>query len=162
MRSATHAGHCRPSCCACCRTGEFERLGGTRDPRGRRALRRGHPPRSGADGERGEFREDLFYRLNVVPVVAAAAARAAATTSPSPRSALPVGQRRRQRARGPQTHAGRRQRRSRAEQRWPGNVRQLSNFIERLVVLSDSLRIDEAALQAESIVPCSSRPIGAP
>ena len=33
--------------------------------------------------------------------------------------------------------------------RWPGNVRQLQNFIERLVVLSDSLRIDEAALQAE-------------
>jgi two-component system response regulator AtoC len=34
-------------------------------------------------------------------------------------------------------------------QRWPGNVRQLQNFVERLVVLAESDRIAEADVRAE-------------
>ena len=46
--------------------GEFARLGGTpRRPR-RRADRRRHQSRSRGGGAEGQFREDLFFRLNVV------------------------------------------------------------------------------------------------
>jgi two-component system response regulator AtoC len=34
-------------------------------------------------------------------------------------------------------------------ERWPGNVRQLQNVVERLVVLSDGPTITEAAVRAE-------------
>jgi len=35
------------------------------------------------------------------------------------------------------------------QQRWPGNVRQLQNFIERLIVLADSPRISKREVAAE-------------
>ena len=85
---------------------------------------------------RGEFREDLFYRLNVVPIWLpplrerrediAARSRVHfcalhARANGRPEHALAAG-----RARG-----------CSARSRWPGNVRQLENFVERLVVLSD-------------------------
>jgi two-component system response regulator AtoC len=100
--------------------------------------------------ERSQFRQDLFYRLNVVPIwlpplrarrddiselahhfCRAAAARNGRTGAELSPAAVE---------------------RLRAE-RWPGNVRQLSNFVERLVVLSDSPRIDEAAVRAELACP---------
>jgi two-component system response regulator AtoC len=34
-------------------------------------------------------------------------------------------------------------------QRWPGNVRQLQNLVERLVVMSETMSISEAAVRAE-------------
>jgi two-component system response regulator AtoC len=87
---------------------------------------------------KGQFREDLFYRLNVVPlrlpplrdrtgdVVLLArhfcATHARANGRPDLKlsdDVLPL----------------------LAAQPWPGNVRQLENFIERLVVLTDGSRI---------------------
>ncbi len=48
---------------------EFERLGGSRDDQGRRAADRGDElATSRRRSPRGEFREDLYYRLNVVTV----------------------------------------------------------------------------------------------
>jgi len=112
----------------------FERLGGTKtlqaDVRFVAATHR--------DLERmvksGEFREDLFYRLSVVPLwlpplrarrsdiarlathfcatFAAANGKGEVTLGPDALTLL-------------------------RKERWPGNVRQLQNFIERLVVLSE-------------------------
>ena len=113
---------------------EFERLGGTQtlkvDVRFVAATHRNLEDMV----QKGEFREDLFYRLNVVPVWlpplrarpddiealalhfldvhSRANARQPLTLTPEALAVLQV-------------------------QPWPGNVRQLQNFIERLVVLSD-------------------------
>jgi two-component system response regulator AtoC len=96
--------------------------------------------------KRGEFREDLFYRLNVVPVWVP-----------------PLRARRRDMEQLAQhfcaTFAAENGKpqvgfddaalaRIRAE-RWPGNVRQLQNFVERLVVLADDAPIGEAQIEAQ-------------
>ena len=111
---------------------EFERVGGDRDDRRstcaiiaatNRDLERG-------DRARARFREDLYYRLNVVPIRAAAAARAARGHPAAGRSTSCAATR---------ASIGRRDRRASpggACERlrgyaWPGNVRELENVIER-------------------------------
>ena len=95
---------------------------------------------------RGEFREDLYYRLNVVAAHAAAAARpggrrrAAGARPLSARIAtsygLPV---------PPLTPELRAALRAHP---WPGNVRELRNAIERALVLSP-----RGTLAAEELIP---------
>jgi two-component system response regulator AtoC len=89
----------------------------------------------------GAFREDLFYRLNVVPLwvpplrargddlehLAAEFCRRFAEESGRRGLSLSTGAKARIR-----------------RMRWPGNVRQLQNFIERLVVMSTGSTIEEA------------------
>ncbi len=96
--------------------------------------------------KRGEFREDLFYRLNVVPVwvpplrgrrddiepLARAFVERFATENDKPGLGLTEEAMLRLRA-----------------QRWPGNVRQLQNLIERLVVLASSKNIDADDIDRE-------------
>jgi DNA-binding NtrC family response regulator len=93
--------------------------------------------------KQGTFREDLFYRLNVVPIwlpplrarrqdVPALALHFIAELGPAyGRAKLEI---------EPQALA------LLEQERWPGNVRQLHNFVERLVVLSSS-----AAIRVEDV-----------
>jgi len=125
---------------------EFERLGGTEtleaDVRFVAATHRDLETMV----DEGGFREDLFYRLNVIPVdvpplrdrlddvpvlarhfcelFAERNARPGATLTASAVDAL-------------------------ARCDWPGNVRQLQNVIERLVVLSPDDQIDRSAVESE-------------
>jgi len=125
---------------------ELERLGGTKtikvDVRVVAATHRDLESMT----ERGLFRLDLFYRLNVVPLwlpplrarredievlaghflkeCAAANGRAGIALTDEALRALRA-------------------------QKWPGNVRQLQNFIERLVVLSAGLVIGEPEVRQE-------------
>jgi two-component system response regulator AtoC len=96
--------------------------------------------------KKGEFREDLFYRLNVVPI-----------TMPPLRTrggdVSLLAQRLSQKL-GPQN--GRPRLRFHpdalaliAGQSWPGNVRQLRNFIERLAVLSASDEVAASDVERE-------------
>ncbi|WNG31416.1 sigma-54-dependent Fis family transcriptional regulator [Cystobacter fuscus] len=113
---------------------EFERLGGTQtlkvDVRFVAATHR--------DLEvlvrEGTFREDLFYRLNVVPVWLPPLRARPEDIEPLVRHFLEVHSRANGRPPFVLTPEGLAVLRA---QPWPGNVRQLQNFIERLVVLSD-------------------------
>ena len=94
----------------------------------------------------GEFREDLFYRLNVVPVyvpplrergndvevIARHFCASFGKQNGHPDMTLEPGAIERLRAHG-----------------WPGNVRELQNLMERLVVLSDATTIREVDVQRE-------------
>ncbi len=113
---------------------EFERLGGTQtlkvDVRFVAATHRNLEEMV----RKGEFREDLFYRLNVVPVWLPPLRARPEDIEPLVRHFLDV----HAKANGkppftltPEALA------VLQAQPWPGNVRQLQNFIERLVVLSD-------------------------
>jgi len=96
----------------------------------------------------GEFREDLFYRLNVVSlwvpplrerasdIEALALHFCDAASAANGRS-------------GTLLDADALD--SLKSQPWPGNVRQLQNFIERLVVLADSPRISKREVAAELV-----------
>jgi two-component system, NtrC family, response regulator AtoC len=113
---------------------EFERLGGNQTLKSTaRILAATHQPLEELIKER-RFREDLFYRLNVLPIwIPPLRSRAGDVESLARDFCRQFGA---ANARGPLQLApdalGLLQ-----QQRWPGNVRELQNFIERLVVLSD-------------------------
>ena len=129
---------------------ELERLGGKQTLRvDVRVVAATHRDLEGMV-ERGEFRQDLFYRLNVVPLwIAPLRARRvdvpelakhfcdevvkASSSGPVEleESALKL----------------------LAAQRWPGNARQLQNFVERLVVLCRGRTITEADVSGELARP---------
>jgi two-component system, NtrC family, response regulator AtoC len=125
---------------------EVERLGGTQtakvDVRFLAATHQNLPRMI----ETGEFRQDLYYRLDViqllvpplrerpedVQLLAAHFARAAAEANGRPGIGLA--------AEALQLLLA---------QSWPGNVRQLENFMERLVVLSDGPTLTRADVERE-------------
>ena len=113
---------------------EFERLGGTQtlkvDVRFVAATHRNLEELV----REGKFREDLFYRLNVVPVWLPPLRARPEDIEPLVLHFLEVHARANGRPPFTLTPEGLAALRS---QPWPGNVRQLQNFIERLVVLSD-------------------------
>ncbi|AKU97334.1 Response regulator of zinc sigma-54-dependent two-component system [Labilithrix luteola] len=139
---------------------EFERVGGTEtikvDVRFVAATHRDLE----AMVKRGEFREDLFYRLNVVPVrvpalrerggdvesIALHFARVFGEANGKPGITVEPGA----------LHALR-------SHAWPGNVRQLQNLMERLVVLTDGLVIRGNDVERElgGASPSASSPSGA-
>ncbi len=133
--------------------GEFERVGGQQtlrcDVRVVAATNRDLP----ADVKAGRFREDLYYRLNVVPI-----------------HAPPLRERRED---VPELAArflaeacernGRRPMRLAREavlslqaHEWPGNVRELRNLVERLAILCDGPEIGGADVAA--VLPDARRP----
>ncbi len=124
----------------------YERLGGTESlPADVRFVAATHRPLEELVAA-GQFREDLFYRLNVVPVflpplrerrdeipeLAAHFCAQAGAANGKPGAAL-----------DPAAVA------LLAAQPWPGNVRELQNFVERLVILSDGPRVGEADVRRE-------------
>jgi two-component system response regulator AtoC len=113
---------------------EFERLGGTQTLKvDVRFVAATHRPLEEMV-KKGEFREDLFYRLNVVPVWLPPLRARPEDIEPLARHFLEVHAK--ANGRPPFTLAPDALQTLQA-QPWPGNVRQLQNFMERLVVLSD-------------------------
>jgi two-component system response regulator AtoC len=84
---------------------------------------------------RGAFREDLFYRLNVVTVWLPPLRARRADIAPLVEHYLRLF---REQTGRPQLAIAPDALRALEAERWPGNVRQLVNFIERLVVLAQA------------------------
>ncbi len=125
---------------------EFERLGGTETLKTTaRFVAATHQPLEEMI-KKGTFREDLFYRLNVLPIwmpplreraddiEALAVGFCREAGQANGRGELDI---------SPQGLALLR------HQPWPGNVRQLQNFVERLVVLSDGNRLTASDVERE-------------
>jgi DNA-binding NtrC family response regulator len=125
---------------------EYERLGGTQTIRADvRFVAATHRDLESMV-KKGDFRQDLFYRLEVlrvwmpplrmrredVPELARHLCRAFATANGRADVELT----------GPAIARL-------VSERWPGNVRQLANVIERLVVLGDRSRVDAADVEGE-------------
>jgi DNA-binding NtrC family response regulator len=133
---------------------EIERLGGTQtikvDVRFVAATHRDLEAMVAA----GQFREDLFYRLNVVPIhVPPLRERVGDVERIARHFCRQFGQ-----ANGrPAIAFAEESLALLAVQTWPGNVRQLSNLVERLVVLADSDVIGPSDIERE----LGRRPLGA-
>lgn len=125
---------------------EFERLGGTEtlkaDTRIIAATHRALPLMV----KEGTFREDLYYRLNVVPIsLPPLRARAGDVELLAKHFTAALGAQhgKPQATLTPEAVA------LLQRQAWPGNVRQLQHFIERLIILTPGNVLDETAVQRE-------------
>lgn len=137
---------------------EFERLGGTRTLQVDVRLIAATNRNLRAALEEGTFREDLYYRLNVVPIeipplrehkedipelaafflarFAAAAGKSIAGFTPAATAKLMAAP-------------------------WPGNIRELENIVERAVALGDGPELDAPDIRLELAPPPPPSPEGA-
>jgi DNA-binding NtrC family response regulator len=104
--------------------------------------------------ERGQFRADLYYRLNVIPLSLPALR--------DRRDDIPVLARHFAEQFAAKRHAGMPRLRQDFLDRlqshnWPGNVRELANFIRRVITLSDALELDARCFDNEFHPPMSVR-----
>ena len=136
--------------------GEFSRLGGESDVHvDTRIIAATNRNLEEAVAD-GSFREDLYYRLNVVTVHAAAAARAQ-RRDPAAGRPLPAQV---QRAVRQEPEGSSRPRRMDVfmQYHWPGNVRELENMVRRMVVLGNEQAVlDEIALRGAPTAEAASR-----
>ncbi len=132
-------------------TGEIERLGGTRTIAVDTRIVAATNKNLGEEIEAGRFREDLYYRLNVVPIqlpplrarsedvpllVKHFIARLSAEHGRAPREVTPEAQKRL------------------AAYSWPGNIRELRNVVERLLIMTEGDVLDLA--DVEEVLPSES------
>ncbi len=137
-------------------TGEIERLGGTRtiavDTRILAATNKDLP----AEIQAGKFREDLYYRLNVVPIhIPPLRARREDVPLLVAHFVERFGA---EHPRGPRTVTKEALERL-TEYSWPGNIRELKNLIERLLIMTDGDSIDVADVEDALPVNAGDEPV---
>ncbi len=131
---------------------EFERVGGSRSLRvdvrvvaaTNRDLR--------AEVDAGRFRADLYFRLDVFPIVAAAAARTPRRHRRACCEHFARGTARRLGRRGATASRPSFVERAR-DYDWPGNVRELENLVERALIMSNGGRARRQRSAAARAVP---------
>ena len=129
-------------------TGEIERLGSTRTIAVDTRIVAATNKDLQAEIAAGRFREDLFYRLNVVPIhlpplrqrredipllIEHFAAKLSAEHSRPPRRFTPDAMERL------------------SEYSWPGNVRELKNLVERILIMTEGATVSLA--EVEEVLP---------
>jgi DNA-binding NtrC family response regulator len=131
----------------------IRRVGGTRSiPFDVRLIAATHVELAAAV-KNGEFREDLFYRLNVMPIELPALRERADDIVPLAEHFLA---RFRREYDIPELELSAAAKRVLLERRWSGNVRELRNTIERAVLLADGATLDTADVAEESTHAASS------
>jgi DNA-binding NtrC family response regulator len=120
-------------------TGRFERLGSNRERQVRVRVISATNADLPALIRAGQFREDLYYRLNAIELPLPALAARPDDIAPLARRFLPPGKA----LSGPALDALQRH-------SWPGNVRELRNTIQRAALLAtgDSIGVDDLGLPA--------------
>jgi len=109
-----------------------------------------------AEMEAGDFREDLFYRLNVVPVAIPALRERQEDIIPLTLAFIEEFNIELHRSyRGVSADAARALR----EYEWPGNVRELKNIIERIMALHEAEEISIEYLPIEITAPALTIPV---
>jgi DNA-binding NtrC family response regulator len=130
-------------------SGEFERVGGTRTLHGDVRIIAATNKDLAAAMEGGEFRQDLYYRINVLPLHVPPLRERRADVLPLAEHFLAL-------ACAAEGRAPRRledeARRLLEDYAWPGNVRELRNLMERAAILvdSDSIRAEDIAMWLEA------------
>ncbi len=130
-------------------TGRFERLGGNRE----RTVKVRVVSATNADLHAmiaaGQFRQDLFYRLNAVEVRVPALAERPDDILPLARHFLPRGKR-----------LGTDAERALLAHAWPGNVRELRNVVQRASLLSrgDVIGAGDLGLPLPAAAPSTDEP----
>src|SRR5690606_25144672 len=128
-------------------TGRFQRLGANRE----RSVKVRVVSATNADLpamiRAGQFREDLFYRLNAIELALPPLAERPDDILPLARHFLPRGR----------TLASDAERALLAHG-WPGNVRELRNVLQRAALLATGERIEAADLGLPAAVPAVPRP----
>jgi transcriptional regulator with GAF, ATPase, and Fis domain len=137
---------------------EFERIGGNRSiPVDVRVIAATNCDLSASVGS-GEFRRDLFYRLNVFPIHVPALRERCEDILPLAKYFI-------------ERYATSARKRIRAVEKgtaqlleayhWPGNIRELQNVIQRAVILcaSDVFSVDEAWFESSSGNRCNALPM---
>jgi DNA-binding NtrC family response regulator len=116
-------------------TGAFQRLGGNRERQVKVRIVSATNADLRALIRSGQFREDLFYRLNAIELVLPPLAERPDDILPLARSFLPPGKQL-------DDDAGR----ALGAYRWPGNVRELRNTIQRAALLARTSVLSAADL----------------
>ncbi len=135
--------------------GVVVRLGGTREIKVETRLVAATHRDLAAEVARGAFREDLYYRLNVIPIHLPALAERREDIPDLVMHFLA----RTNQENGRSVNLTDAAVRHLARQPWPGNVRQLSNFIARLVLLAQGPVLDVAEVTAALLNPAGERGI---
>ena len=121
-------------------TGEFQRLGSTQTRKARVRIISATNTDLRAAIARGSFREDLYYRINVIELAVPALARRPKDILPLARAFL-----------GPTHQLDKDAEIALRAHPWPGNVRELHNAIKRACLLSPGRLISAQSLGLESM-----------
>jgi len=122
----------------------FERVGGAKTHRADVRLIAATNRDLAAMVEKGSFREDLFYRLEVFPIELPPLRDRASDIPILAQYLIDQISKRQSRSRRVLTPEAAR---LLEEQDWPGNVRQLANVLERALIVGDGPRLDRAELR---------------
>ncbi len=116
-------------------TGRFQRLGSNREQEVKVRLISATNAELPQMIAAGSFREDLYYRLNVIEIGVPPLAERPRDLLPLAESFLPPG-----------TRLGEDAKRALARHHWPGNVRELRNKMQRAALLAQNQELDAADL----------------
>ena len=130
-------------------TGEFERIGETRTRTARVRLIAATNADLAAMVEAGEFRRDLYFRLNTIELRIPALRERADDILPLAERFLEIQNRKYARA----LEFSERALEALTRHGWPGNVRELAHAVERAVLLTDCGQIEPDHLMLSAPVP---------